>query len=71
MSLDSGHVSLLIESDFVFLAKYHMNDDVSLSVYHIMKHVVSVCPAIGHVDSDHLVNLGYCQVLLFKVCFLF
>ena len=33
--------------------------------------MMSVCPTIGHVDSDHLVIIGYGQVFLFEVCFVF
>ena len=57
----------------IFSSSYRLRFCVfgSMSQEWCSQYMMSVCPTIGHVDSDHLVILGYGQVFLFEVCFVF
>lgn len=57
----------LWEDTFFRLCIFHRNiyrsDMVSFSVYHIRGFVISVCPSIGDVSFDYLVQVSSCKFL--------
>lgn len=73
MSLNLGlsDTSSLLDSGYAFFGrKYHRSDDVSFSIHHIRRLIMSICPVSCNVYIGYLVKLASASVFLLQsYCF--